>query len=157
MNNSELKIDFAIWSRKVLRRMIDLSDRHCNGPGGGCLIDAMIPFNMGWSIERTAYAFLGFNHSDRKILEMHTGLKRSIIEKGDTEMLKEILISNIIITDDDVPLGFENLVINIKEKGIGNPPVVHEIGDGKYRIVNGRLRILALKQLGADRVNCTVV
>ncbi len=48
------------------------------------------------------------------------------------------------------------LINSIKHIGIQNPPILEKISDHRYRIVTGFKRIMALKQLGRNRLVATV-
>lgn len=54
---------------------------------------------------------------------------------------------------------FATVVASIREVGIIEPPVVHPMGDGpdaKYLLLDGHMRIEALKEIGSDTVFCLI-
>lgn len=54
---------------------------------------------------------------------------------------------------------YATVVASIREVGIIEPPVVHPMGDGpdaKYLLLDGHMRIEALKEIGQDTVFCLI-
>jgi ParB/RepB/Spo0J family partition protein len=74
-------------------------------------------------------------------------------------MIKTIKLADIISDDnrkytkDD---GFKQLVSSIKQHGVIEQPVVRELADGRYKIIAGRRRIAALRELKEIDTECTV-
>jgi ParB/RepB/Spo0J family partition protein len=66
---------------------------------------------------------------------------------------KIICDSNRKYTKDE---GFEQLLNSINAIGIIEPPVVRRIDDGKYRVVAGRRRVAAARELNMARIDCIV-
>jgi len=52
--------------------------------------------------------------------------------------------------------GFRQLVSSIKVHGVIEHPVLRDLGDGNYRIIAGRRRVAALRELKAIDVECSV-
>ncbi len=52
---------FRTWQVELMATMHEIG--HCHG-SGGCLIDAAIPFRLGWSPERAARALLFLEPAD---------------------------------------------------------------------------------------------
>ncbi len=56
---------FATWQRRLLA-CVEAEPVSCGT--GGCMVDAAVPFRLGWTPRRAALALLGINHRDAQIL-----------------------------------------------------------------------------------------
>jgi hypothetical protein len=55
-----------------------------------------------------------------------------------------------------VVFGYDNMYNDIKKNGLKTPIDVKPIGDGLYKILNGRHRIACLRALGWKEIPCNV-
>ncbi len=78
---------------------------------------------------------------------------------GVTLKISDILPSRKNDDKNKVSRKYETVVASVREIGIIEPPVVHPIGNGpnvKYVLLDGHLRIDALKELGKEEVFCLI-
>lgn len=84
------------------------------------------------------------------------GLKIGFEMTGKTIMIADILPSRKM-DDKQISRKYATIVASIREVGIIEPPVVHPLSkepDGKYLLLDGHLRIRALREIGHESVFC---
>jgi hypothetical protein len=95
------------------------------------------------------------NVNDNNIGSLKIGFEMN----GKTVRIADILPSRK--PDDKLLLGrkYATVVASIREVGIIEPPVVHPMGNGpdaKYLLLDGHMRMEALKEIGQDTVFCLI-
>lgn len=70
-------------------------------------------------------------------------------------MSDDILVNDLVISEFEKDEDYENLKSSIKDQGLLHPPTVRPV-NGKYEVIAGRKRALALKELGHERIPCEV-
>ena len=68
-----LPAGFDAWCRQVLEALAEIGQTGHIG-GGGAMIDALIPFRLGWSPRRFARALLTSTSGDNRTLRRAAGL-----------------------------------------------------------------------------------
>ena len=85
------------------------------------------------------------------------GLKIGFEMSGKTVRIADILPSRKMDEQQQTSRKYATIVASIREVGIIEPPVVHPLGKGpdiRYLLLDGHLRIGALKEIGQDSVFC---
>lgn len=74
MSDSLPTQDFSEWQSEVMLKMVEIGV--AKGTGGP-LIDATIPYSLGWSPDRTARALLNLDRVDNRRLSALIGLPKT--------------------------------------------------------------------------------
>ena len=87
------------------------------------------------------------------------GLKLGFEMNGKTLRIADILPSRKPDEKLQASRKYATVVASIREVGIIEPPVVHPMGEGpdaKYLLLDGHMRVEALKEIGKDTVFCLI-